>query len=206
VTPLVRAKGAELGVRTVAIPRLQTSLTVWSLNLASELVFVGDAGTTQRGRPSRRYGIEWQNYYRPRTWLTLDGDVSVSRARFTDVDRAGDRIPGSVEAVLSAGFAVDSLHNVFGGMRLRYFGPRALVEDDSVRSGSTNLVNAELGYKFSQQLRVGMDVFNLFNAAHSDIDYFYTSRLPGEPGEGVDDIHFHPTLPRTVRVSFTLSL
>jgi outer membrane receptor protein involved in Fe transport len=206
VTPLVRAKGAELGLRTIAIPRLQTSLALWSLSLASELVFVGDAGTTQSGRPSHRYGVEWQNYYRPRPWLSLDGDVSISRARFTDANPAGTRVPGSVEAVLSGGVTVDSLRNVFGSMRLRYFGPRSLTEDDLVRSKSTRLVNAEVGYRFSQRVRAGIDVFNLLNAAHSDIDYFYRSRLPGEPGEGVDDIHFHPTLPRTARVSLTLSL
>jgi hypothetical protein len=61
VTPLVRATGAEIGVRTVAIPHLQTTATVWRLDLASELVFAGDAGTTQAGRPSRRVGLEWAN-------------------------------------------------------------------------------------------------------------------------------------------------
>jgi hypothetical protein len=44
-------------------------------------------------------------------------------------------------------------------------------------------------------------VFNLFNAADTDIDYCYTSRLPREPLEGISDIHHHPTLPRTARVN-----
>ena len=48
-----------------------------------------------------------------------------------------------------------------------------------------------------------MDVFNLTNAKASDIDYFYPSRLPGEPSAGVDDIHTHPLEPRTVRASIT---
>ena len=65
VTPLVRATGAEVGVRTVAIPHLQTSVAVWTLALASELLFVGDAGTTEASRPSHRYGVEWANYYAP---------------------------------------------------------------------------------------------------------------------------------------------
>ncbi len=75
VTPLVRATGAEVGVRTVAIPRLQSSLSLWSLSLASELIFSGEAGTTSAGRTSHRYGIEWANYYHPRPWLVFDGDV-----------------------------------------------------------------------------------------------------------------------------------
>src|SRR5207302_8649097 len=79
VTPLVRAGGAEVGVRTVAVPHLQTTVALWTLGVASELVFAGDAGTTTAGRPSRRSGIEWTNYYSPKPWLTIDGDLSLSR-------------------------------------------------------------------------------------------------------------------------------
>jgi hypothetical protein len=200
VTPLVRAKGAEVGVRTVAIPHLQSSLSLWSLDLASELVFSGDAGTTEAGRPSHRHGVEWANYCHPMPWLVFDGDVSLSRSRFVDADPAGESIPGSVETVVSLGATVDSLRGVFGSLRLRYFGPRPLVEDDSVRSKPTQLVNLEAGYKLKKDVRLALDVFNLVDAKDSDIDYFYTSRLRGEPLAGVDDVHFHPTLPRTARI------
>lgn len=201
VTPLARAMGAEIGVRSVAIPRLQTSVSLWTLALASELVFVGDAGTTEAGRPSRRYGIEWSNYYSPRPWLVLDADVTVSSARFTDADPTGDAIPGAVGAIVSAGVTVDDVRRVFGSLRWRYVGPRPLVEDDSVRSRSMSLANLEAGYKLTDSMRVALDVFNLFDTKASDIDYFYTSRLPGEPETGIDDRHFHPALPRTARVS-----
>ena len=56
-------------------------------------------------------------------------------------------------------------------------------------------------YRFTRALRLAVDVFNVLDARHSDIDYFYTSRLPGEPAEGIEDLHLHPTLPRTARVS-----
>jgi len=204
VTPLVRAKGAEIGVRTVMAPHLQTTLTLWTLSLASELVFAGDAGTTAASRPSHRYGVELANYCAPRPWLILDGDVSWSGAHFTDVDPIGDLIPGSVETVISAGATLDSLHNVIGSVRLRYFGPRPLSEDNSVRSKATSVANLEGGYKFSKNVKVVLDVFNLFDAKDSDIDYFYASRLPGEPLEGINDIHLHPTLPRTARLNLVL--
>lgn len=200
VTPLARAKGLEGGVRTVAFRGLQSSLSVWSLSLDSELVFVGDAGTTEAGRPSHRYGVEWANYYHPRPWLILDGDLALSRAHFTDVDPTGEGIPGSVESVVSMGVAVDCLRNMFGSIRLRYFGPRPLVEDDSIRSKATSLVNLEAGYRLTKSVRVALDVFNLLNAKDSDIDYYYPSRLSGEPAGGVHDIHFHPALPRTARL------
>jgi outer membrane receptor protein involved in Fe transport len=200
VTPLVRAKGLEGGFRTVAIPRLQTTLTAWTLNLESELLFVGDAGTTEAGRPGHRYGIELTNYYSPRPWVTFDADLAWSRSHFTDFDPVGHRIPGSIETVVSGGATIDSFRGVFGSVRLRYFGPRPLIEDDSVRSNATTLVNLDVGYKLTRNVRLGVDVFNLLNAKDSDIDYFYASRLPGEPLGGVDDIHFHPALPRTARV------
>jgi outer membrane receptor protein involved in Fe transport len=201
VTPLGRARGAEVGIRSVRIPRLQTSLTAWTLRLDSELIFIGDAGTTEAGRPSHRYGVEWANYYSPRNWLTFDLDLAVSSARFTDDDPAGVYVPGAVATVVAGGARVDSLRNIFGSVRWRYFGPRPLVEDNSIRSNATSLVNFEAGYKFSNSVRLAVDVFNLFDSKTSDIDYFYTSRLRGEPAGGLDDIHFHPTLPRTARIN-----
>ena len=178
VTPLVRAQGAEFGLRSVAIPRLQTTLAVWTLHLESELVFVGDAGTTDTGRPSHRYGIELANYFSPRPWFTLDADLAWSHSYFNDADPA-NHIPGAVETVVSAGVTVDEVRGVFGSARLRYFGPRPLIEDNSVRSAATALVNLGSGYKLSLKLRVVLDVFNLFNAENSDIDYLYSSRLSG---------------------------
>jgi hypothetical protein len=203
VTPLARATGAELGVRTGALPHLQSTLSVWGLGLQSELVFIGDAGTTEAGRPSQRDGVELANYYRPLPWLTLDADMSWSRARFTD-DGAATSIPGAVRTVLSGGVSVEDLRRVSFGARLRYFGPRPLVEDGSERSPATTLVNAQVGFRLSGRARISLDALNVLNAADSDVDYFYASRLPGEPAAGIDDRHFHPALPRTFRVSLTV--
>ena len=205
VDPLVRAEGFDVGLRTALIPDLDSTLSFWLLDLDSELVFIGDAGTTEAGRPSRRYGIEWTNYYRPLPWLTFDADLSFSKARFKDDDPAGDHIPGAIETVIAAGATIDDLKGFFGGLRVRYFGPRPLIEDDSVRSASTTLLNADIGYKLRDDLRLGVEIFNLLDSEDSDIEYFYASRLPGEPAAGVDDIHFHPVEPRSARVTLSLS-
>jgi outer membrane receptor protein involved in Fe transport len=130
-----------------------------------------------------------------------DADVSWSRARFTTFDPIGQYVPEAVDTVVSAGATIDTYRRAFGSIRWRYFGPRALVEDNSVRSSATSLVNLQAGYRCADRLKLALDVFNLFNAADSDIDYFYASRLPGEPRDGVSDIHTHPTLPRTARVN-----
>ncbi len=201
VTPLARAKAAEVGVRSLPLPGWQTTVALWGLDIDSELVFVGDAGTTEASRPSRRYGIEWSNYYRVLPWMTLDADLSFSKARFRDEDPAGPFIPGAVQSVISAGVSVDSIANIFGSVRVRYFGPRPLIEDDSVRSNASTTVNLLAGYEIVRGLRAQVEVFNVFNAQVSDIDYYYASRLPGEAAGGVDDIHSHPTQPRSARMS-----
>ena len=203
VTPPVRAQAAELGVRSLPLPGWQTTVAFWGLDLASELVFAGDAGTTEPSRPSRRYGVEWSNVFRVRPWLTLDADLSLSRARFRDEDPAGPFIPGAVESVASAGASVDRLGDFFGSLRVRYFGPRPLIEDDGVRSKASTSVNALLGWEIVRGLRAQLEILNVFDAKVSDVDYFYASRLPGEPAGGVDDVHFHPAQPRSARVGLT---
>ena len=204
VTPLARAKGYELGLRTSPVNGLQTSLSLYTLNLDSELVFVGDAGTTEAGRPSRRVGFELANYYKLDDWLTLDADIAFARARFRDSAPEGQRIPGAVEGVASAAVAVDNIGSWFGAMQWRYFGPRPLVEDNSVRSKATALLNGRIGYKLSPKVRLELEGFNLTNRQASAIDYSYTSRLPGEAAEGVDDVHFHPIESRSFRLSLNV--
>ena len=205
VNPLVRSKGGELGLRTEIVPGLQSSLALWRLTLASELVFVGDAGETEPSRASRRSGIEWNNHYIARPGLLFDADLAFSRARYTEPDPAdptlGNFIPGAVNRVASFGVTVTEIGPWFGQFQLRYFGKRPLVEDNRQQSKATTLAYLRTGYKINRDLKLALDVFNLFNRQASDIDYFYTSRLPGEPAAGVDDIHSHPVEPRSLRLS-----
>ncbi|MBN9691354.1 MAG: TonB-dependent receptor [Verrucomicrobia bacterium] len=205
--PLVRTTGAETGVRTLWVKGLQSTLTFWWLQSDSELVFIGDAGNTEPTRPSERYGVEFANYYTPIPWLTFDLDYAWSHARYQDVvPGEGNFIPGAIENVLSAGVTVHdvpSLGGFFSSLRLRYFGPRPLVENDEFRSDGTAIVNLQAGYRFNARWKLTVDVFNLFNTKGDDITYYYTSRLPGEPDAGVDDYHFHPVEPIQVRAGIS---
>jgi outer membrane receptor protein involved in Fe transport len=205
VAPIVRARGLELGVRTLAVRHYQSTVAVWGLDLASELVFVGDAGTTEPSRPTRRLGFEWSNLFTPRPWLTFDADLAYSRARFRDHDPAGDRVPGAIEGVASAGVSVRDQGRFSGSLRLRYFGPRPLIEDNRVRSRASTTLNARASWRLNRRYMLSIDVFNLTDAKASDVDYYYVSRLPGEPAEGVADIHTHPLESRSVRASLAAS-
>ncbi|RYG63792.1 TonB-dependent receptor, partial [bacterium] len=202
VTPLARSNFAELGVRRVK-GKLQSTLALYALKFNSELLFVGDAGTTEASRPSRRFGVEFTNYWTPRPNLIFDADFATARARFRDSAPEGKRIPGAIEGVASLGASYEPPQGFNGALRLRYFGPRPLIEDNSVRSSSSTLVNGRIGYKFKKGLRLSLEGFNLFNKAVSDIDYYYTSRLPGESADGVDDIHTHPAEKRSFRLALS---
>jgi hypothetical protein len=202
------ARGAEVGVRTVAIRGLQSTATLWYLGFDSELVYVGDSGSTEAGPASRRTGVELTNYVYPNRWTAIDVDLSFSRARYTGVPEGENFIPGALNRVLSGGIAVNPPPGVasgpFGSFRVRHFGPRSLLEDNSVRSRATTIVNGELGQKFSERVRLFLAGFNLLNARVSDIDYFFESRLADEP-QPVQDIHFHAAIPRSGRLALQVS-
>jgi len=217
-TPLVRAKGAELGGRFAFNQKLRTTVSLWNLTLGSELIFQGDAGTTTPGRPSHRRGLEFANFWSPTPELTLDLDYSTSSAKFTNVDPVGQLVPGSVKDVVTFGVSSEAA-KTFAGIRMRYFGPRPLIEDGSVASNPTTTVYLQAGVKPTKRTRIGLDVFNLLNTKASDIDYYYNSSIPSDPaytkpgyvgacpiaqcGAGVADVHFHPIERRLIRFTLT---
>ena len=124
---LVRAKGAEVGWRARPVEGLETSIALFMLDYASELLFVGDAGTTEASRPSRRTGVEWTTTYKPAPWRAFDLDLAATRARFTDFDPAGNRVPGAPNVVSSLSVALGQQLGWFGAVKVRYFGPRPLI-------------------------------------------------------------------------------
>jgi len=203
VQPLVRTRGQEIGVRSELLPGWQSTLALWQLASASELLFVGDAGTTEASRPSLRRGIEWSNLYTlPGGWA-IDADLAWSHARFRDSDPAGRHIPGAVTTTANLGLTYDPQGDWFGAVRFRYFGPRPLIEDNSVRSKSSALTNLRVGYRLSKEARVTLDIYNLFNRKANDIEYWYDSQLAGE-GAAVFDRHVHPSEGRTLRVGVAM--
>ena len=198
---LVRSKGAELGIRTKAIEGLTSSVAVFVLDFDSELLFVGDAGTTEAEPAEPPHWRRMDQPLQADAVASFDLDLAYTRARFTDFDPAGDRIPGAPAWIASGAITFGSETGWFGALKARYFGPRPLIEDDSVRSLSSLIFNARAGYRFDNGVKLQLDVLNLFNAQTNQIEYYYLSRLPGEPIGGVADRHVHPAEPRAVRLT-----
>jgi outer membrane receptor protein involved in Fe transport len=193
---------------------VQTSLALWILTQESELLFVGDAGTVEPSRASRREGIEWITSYRPLKWLLFDFELSLAKGALYQHgparSAAGHYIPGAIPVT-----ALRRGHKNLGpwsaAFELRYFSAYPLIEDDSVRSNPSTLVNLRGGYQFDKTWKLQLDVLNLFNSSSNDITYYYASCPPnqigsagcpvGGGGQGVNDIHFHPTEPRQFRLT-----
>jgi hypothetical protein len=201
---LVRSRGLEAGLRSEIVPRLQTALSVYRLDFDSELVFVGDAGATKAGRPSRRRGVELSNYYKAAKWLSVDLDMAYARARWRDAAAEGSHIPGAVEGVAQLAFTLNQLGPWSGALRLRYIGPRPLVGDNSVRAPPGMTINGRLGYRLRKGMQLELEGFNLANRREAAIAYFYASRMQGEAAAR-EDLHFHPLEPRSARLSLIVN-
>ena len=51
---------------------------------------------------------------------------------------------------------------------MRHFGPAPLVEDDSVRSDGTTVVNPRTGYELNGRIGLTLDVYNLLDGEDDD--------------------------------------
>jgi hypothetical protein len=207
IPALIPIKGAEVGIRTLIIPKLQSTLSLWYLYSASELQQDGDTGgTVASQQPSNRYGIEWANYYAPREHLTFDLDLADSHALFTRIDPddaapgspGGRQVPEAVQWVVSSGVTLHDLKGFSSSLRFRFFGPRDLTSDAIYRSSSTALLNGEIGYQFNRKWRISAEFLNILNRRDHDIDYAYTSQISPTAAPGFTDV-FHPVEPFQVR-------
>ncbi len=208
---LIQTRGAEIGVRTLAMPHLQSTVSLWYLYSQSELEQDGDTGgTVASQQPSNRYGVEWANYYTLTKHLAFDFDMADSVARFTSVDAddaapgspGGNHVPEAVGLVISSGITLHDWHGLSASLRLRYFGPRDLTSDGIYRSDQTILVNAEAGYQINKTWRVSVEALNLLDRHDHDIDYAYVSRVTPTATPTFQDV-FHPTEPFQVRAGLT---
>jgi hypothetical protein len=207
IPPLIPTKGGEIGVRTLAVPHLQSTVSLWYLHSASELQQSGDTGgTTASRQPSDRYGFEFANYYTPVKNLAIDFDLANSKALFTEIDEddaapnspGGKRVPEAVGLVIASGITVPDLKGFTASLRLRYFGPRDLTSDAIYRSNATALLNGEVRYRIGERWHVSAEFLNLLDRRDHDIDYAYESQITPTATPAFTDV-FHPVEPIQVR-------
>ncbi len=223
---LNRSVGEEVGYRYTT-PRLTTTLALFELYQANELIFDGDHGTTSLGGPTQRKGVEFTNYFTPNRWLTLDADFATATARFLDdPDHVGTGVPESLNGVVSLGATVDK-PRYSASLRMLYFGPRTLDTQGDAKSNSSTLWSFQYTARMTANGRLSLDLFNIFNADVPDVTYYYNSWLPYDAknpaaardpavnpalganidgNAGIADYHFHPAEKRLVRLTYALQL
>lgn len=80
---------------------------------------------------------------------------------------------------------------------MRHLGDRFADEDRRQTARGYTLFNVTARYRY-KAVEAFASVENLANVEWREAQFFFTSRLRGEPAEGVPDIHFTPGTPRTV--------
>ena len=191
-TALPTARGYEFGVRSKIIPRAEFSLTYWVIDLASELVFVGDEGTTEASGSSHREGVEFATRVKILDWLSFSGDVTVSRAKFD----SGGAVPLAPRMTARADLTARLPFGLASSFGMRYLGDRYAYEDRHQTARGYMLFDFTARYRY-KWLEAFLNIENLTNAEYREAQFFFTSRLPGEPAAGVPDIHYTPGNPRS---------
>ena len=211
-TPLLApATGGEIGVRSNVIPKVAVQLAVFQEDFSSELRFDEDQGQDQATAPSRRQGVEVSAQYRPFRWIELNTDLAFSKARYrgspaelANFGLDGPYIENAPSFIGSVGVLVDNLGPWFGSLQWRDLGPYPVSDGDQFpQDKGYSEVNANIGYKVNPRLKVQMSIFNLLNTKANAAAFYYTSRLAGEPSEGVTDFQVHPLEPISARFAVT---
>ena len=193
LTALPTAQGYEFGLRSKAIPRTELSLTYWVIDLASELVFVGDDGTTEARGPSHREGIEFAVRVKILDWLTFSGDVTAAKAEFD----TGGAVPLAPLLTSRADLTARLPWGLSSSLSMRYLGDRYADEERHQTARGYLLFDITARYRY-KWLEAFVSIENLANTEYREAQFFFTSRLAGEPAGGVPDIHYTPGNPRTV--------
>ena len=200
VEVFARADGGEIGLRFERGSAFNTTLVGFLLDLDSELVFVGDAGSTEPNDATRRQGVELAAFWQTNRWLSMNAAYTYTDAKFREDQGGGREIPGAIDSTFT--FTANGVwaNGLTASARVRWLADAPLTEDGSVRSEDSLLVNASAGYRLGP-MEFRLEAFNLLDSKDADISYFYASRLPDEPADGVEDIHYHPLEPRSVRLT-----
>jgi outer membrane receptor protein involved in Fe transport len=215
---LARTYGEEFGIRNASIPHLQIQLAFFRQDYGSETAYNQDAGLDQATAPSRREGFELSAQYHPFDWLELNTDVAVTKARYFKNEATlrdfyqivgGTYIANAPDYTLSFGVLIDNLGPWFGSVQMRILGPYPLSDGPANPQGSGYTeTNIAVGYKFTDDLKAQVAIFNLFNQKAYASEFYYATNISAAEvarygTAGVNDFQVHPLEPISARLTIT---
>jgi len=203
--------GNEIGVRTEAVAGLQSSLTLWCLNSASELIYNADSdiGSTTANGASKRYGAEWNNHMAITRWLLLDADLAWTHARFkvnNDNGVLGDFIPNAVPKVGTLALTVNNLGAWLGEVNTRYIGAYPLSQDGVQMGPSAIVTNLRIQRELTHSLSLSVNALNIFNRQYYDIAYEQDYRISPASHIVPAGVTVHPGEPRELRLTLVYKM
>ena len=199
------ATGYEVGTRVTPLKGLSLSAAAFLLDLDSELVWLGDEGTTEASTKTRRYGVELSARYRISNWLYADLDGTLAHASYVANAGNGDAVALAPTRTFTAGVGARPTFGhwtPFGSLRVKALGDRPANQDGSLTAEGFVIVDANAGVRW-RDVEVGLDVQNLLGATWREVNFATTTRLSYEP-QAVNGIHYSPGWPRTVMGRFTV--
>jgi hypothetical protein len=206
---IAKQVGEEVGLRQELLQgRMTATIAIFNLDAASETTYDPDAGEDSAGPASRRYGYEINLTYQALRWLEFYASYSGDHARFkTDFDdgtgHIGRFLPNAPVATGSFNIYVKNLGPWSGGLEYRYLGREPLSSDNQIQGSGYGEWNGDVRYFIGDKWNVGLGLYNILGVRANAADFWYIDRLPGEPADGVADVHSHPIEPRTVRVTLS---
>jgi outer membrane receptor protein involved in Fe transport len=204
---LVGSYGKEIGMRTELVPGLQSSLAIWNLNSASELLYAADSGGTEANGASQRHGVEWNNHMVVNDWLLFDADLAWTHARYANNNDNGDvgnQIPNAVSKVASVGIGVHDVGPWSGDLKFRYIGGYPLSQDGILRAPSALVANLRVQRDLNDWAALSIDVLNLLDRKYFDIAYGQDYRITSTSPQVPSGITVHPGEPRELRATLRL--
>jgi hypothetical protein len=220
VDPFARALAYEVGAKVAGTERWQLSWSGYLVDLESEVVFIGDDGSSEARGKSRRLGAELTGNLALLRWLEWDGSVSFSDAAFVDNAGNADAVALAPRWILQSGLEAEHESGVSGRLSLLYVGDRPATEDRALTAEGLVRLDATVEYK-QRWYGFSLAVQNLTNASYKQAQFASTTRLPNESSEascprgtravtedgtflGCEDITFTPGLPLMVVGSASL--
>ncbi|MBM4373465.1 MAG: TonB-dependent receptor [Deltaproteobacteria bacterium] len=198
-TLLVPATTYEVGARVRPWRPLVLTAAAYRIDLDSELVWSGDAGTTEPSEATRRIGLEMGGRLNLNRWLFADVDLTLNRAAFKGNAGNGGAVALAPTRTLSAGIGARAKFGTFGSLRVRHVGERPANEDGSLVAEGFTIVDAQVGHRY-KAFEATVDVQNLLNSEWREVQFATTSRLANE-AKPVDEVNFTPGWPITVRAT-----
>ena len=190
---LPRAVGAETGLRTRLFDRLNLGAALWWLDLESEFVFVGDAGTTEASGRTRRRGLDLEARLQLHPWLWADMDLNLARGEAVDEPDDANEIPLAPQRTSTGGLTWYHPKGLEGSLRYRHIGDRPANEDGSITAEGYTVVDFNGAYRLGAW-RLNLGVENVLNTTWNEAQFDTESRLRDEE-EPVSEIHFTPGNP-----------